>query len=256
MKSHQNPWSCLVAIALLSAFNLGLAKDEVREELHQTHSLTADGRFELSNVNGNIRITTWERNEVQIDAVKTARKQADLDAVKIEIEASKDRVQIKTRNPSGRKGENNSTSVEYTLRVPLQARLKKIDAVNGDILIENAQGEVEASSVNGRLTAKGLANEAKLATVNGRIEATVERLGKDQPISAETVNGPIVLTLPAGAAADVTAHSLNGSLRTDFDLTLVKHTPVGKDLSGKLGAGGTRVHASSVNGAIEIKKAD
>src|SRR5258706_20982 len=44
----------------------------VTEEFHQTYALAADGRVELDNINGAVHISSWDRNEVKVDAVKYA----------------------------------------------------------------------------------------------------------------------------------------------------------------------------------------
>src|SRR5260370_22538820 len=40
----------------------------------RTVPLQAGGSFELQNVNGSVEITGWDRNEVQIHAVKSAKR--------------------------------------------------------------------------------------------------------------------------------------------------------------------------------------
>ncbi len=49
------------------------------EEFHQTYTLGADGRVELDNINGAVHISTWDRNEVKVDAVKSADSKDRLD---------------------------------------------------------------------------------------------------------------------------------------------------------------------------------
>ena len=98
------------------------ASAEVTEDFHRTVPLSANGRVSLENINGNVTITGWERNEVQIDAVKKARDQQKLDEARIEVDASSDSVQIKTKYPEGRNN-NNPATVTYELHVPRNARL-------------------------------------------------------------------------------------------------------------------------------------
>jgi hypothetical protein len=45
---------------------------ELTEEFHQTYPLSATGRVALSNINGSVKISAWDRNEVKVDAVKRA----------------------------------------------------------------------------------------------------------------------------------------------------------------------------------------
>ncbi len=45
---------------------------------------------------------------------------------------------------------NNPASVHYTLHVPQNARLDKIDLVNGSLNVQRVSGEVKADLVNGK----------------------------------------------------------------------------------------------------------
>src|SRR5271169_6913661 len=75
------------------------AHAQVSQEFHRTVSLPANGRVSLDNVNGGAEITGWDRNEVQIDAVKQARDQQRLDEARIEVETGSDYVKIRTEYP-------------------------------------------------------------------------------------------------------------------------------------------------------------
>ena len=42
------------------------------EKFEQTYPLSANGRVSVSNVNGSIVVEAWDRNEVHLEATKTA----------------------------------------------------------------------------------------------------------------------------------------------------------------------------------------
>src|ERR1017187_4378070 len=67
----------------------------LREEFHQTYALTAEGRVEPDNINGPVHISSWDRNEVKVDAVKYADTKERLDEAKIEIDARNDSISIR-----------------------------------------------------------------------------------------------------------------------------------------------------------------
>src|SRR5271166_2325174 len=67
------------------------------EEFHQTYALSPDGRVELDNINGAVHISSWDRNEVKVDAVKYADAKERLADARIEIDSDKDRLSIRTR---------------------------------------------------------------------------------------------------------------------------------------------------------------
>lgn len=140
------------------------------EEFHQTYALTADGRVELDNINGAVHISSWDRNEVKVDAVKYADTKERLDEAKIEIESGADHLSIRTKYPHYDQSWNwgshdNPASVEYTLTVPRTARLDEIKLINGSLDVTGMKGEVRASCINGRLEAQDLAGPARLSTI-------------------------------------------------------------------------------------------
>jgi DUF4097 and DUF4098 domain-containing protein YvlB len=225
------------------------------EEFHHVYPLSATGRLELNNINGAVRITAWDRNEVKVDAVKYAKSKERLDEAKIVVEAEADSISIRTEYPQhGRNSSNewdNPASVEYTLSVPRSARLDEIRLINGPLEIQGVTGEVHVSSINGKLSARGLAGQVRLSTINGKLEAGFERLG-DATIELSSVNGSVELAIPSDSKAELEASSLQGSIDDDFGLQ-VHHHFIGHNLRGELGGGGTRIKLSNVNGRIEVR---
>ena len=235
-------------------------QQELREEFHQTYPLAATGRVSLENINGAVHIKTWERNEVKVDAVKTAPTRERLIEAEIKIDSfGPESINIKTEYPRwtddrDRRHEE-PASVEYTLTMPRTARLESVELINGALDIDGLAGEVKASTINGRLKARGLTNEAKLSTINGSLEATFERLNTGQSIILNSVNGQIVLTIPSDASAQLRASTVHGNISNDFGLPVRRGEYVGRDLAGTLGSGGTRIKLGNVNGQIKIQHA-
>src|SRR5271169_1659415 len=125
-------WTISIGALMALALTLG-ASAQVTEDFHRTVPLSATGRVSLENINGNVTITGWERNEVQIDAVKKANSQEKLDEARIEVDASSDSVNIKTHYPD-RHNNNNPATVTYELHVPHTAKLDNIELINGSLI--------------------------------------------------------------------------------------------------------------------------
>jgi len=248
----------LCALLLVVAQGHASNRRAYTEEFHQTYPLAAGGRIELDNINGDVHITTWDRNEVKVDAVKYAGTKERLDEARIEVEGASDSVSIRTKYPDHNHtfngGWNDPAGVEYTLSVPRNARLDEIKLINGALDIHGVAAEVRASCINGRMIAEGLQGRAKLESVNGRMEARFERVG-ESPIELSSVNGSIDLTLPSDAKAELEASTVSGGIDDDFGLHVRRHRFVGQDLRGELGGGGTHIRLSNVNGRIEIRHA-
>jgi len=258
-------WSGVVlgtAYALF-AFALSAHASEHRgaltEEFHQTYALTPDGRVELDNINGAVHISSWDRNEVKVDAVKYADTKERLDEAKIEIDSGKDYLAIRTKYRDHEVNfnwgsHNNPAGVEYTLTVPRTVRLDEIKLINGSLDVAGVSGEVRASCINGRLEARDLAGRAQLSTVNGRLEARFEQLASNW-VELNSVNGSVDLTIPSDSQAEIEASTVSGGISNDLGLHVNHHQFVGHDLRGQLGSGGTHIKLQDVNGRVEIHHA-
>lgn len=244
----------ILAIALLTS---GSVLASVTEEETFSFKLNDGGRFGISNVNGSIVVTGGAGDGVEIIATKKADNQKDLDKIEIKISNTADEITVETElGESSRwfsRG-NNSGSVNYEVIVPVNTRLDSVETVNGGVNISGVNGKVAAESVNGEIEVSGLEGDVDLSTVNGRIDASFDRLGGQQRVKVETVNGRVTLYLPPDADVEVSADTLNGGINAgDFGLEADKGF-VGSDLNGKVGGGNARLNIDTVNGAIKIRK--
>lgn len=236
---------------------------EIRQEFHQTYPFSATGRVSVENLNGEVRIAAWDRNDVQVDAVKRAYKQERIDEAKIEVNAGAEAIRIRTEYPDWnqrftddeRGRHNNPAIVDYSITVPRKARLESIDLVNGSLEINGVEGDVKASSVNGRVVARGLLGVAKLSTVNGGLEATFANLDSARPITLNSVNGSVTVIIPSDANAVVRAGTVHGAISNDFGIKVHHGEYVGHELHGQIGQGGPLIKLGNVNGRILIKHA-
>jgi len=256
--------AALAALALTAAdATVNAQRPELTEEFHQSYPLAAGGRVSLSNINGAVKVQTWERAEVRVDAVKRAHTAERLREAQIKVDASSNRVRIETDYPhstltwNNRDGERheNPATVDYTLTVPRGVNIDEINLINGDLDIEGVEGPVKASSINGGLTASGLSGPVNLSVINGKLDATLDRLGDSGSANLQSVNGPLVVTLPSDANARVRANTVHGGISNDFDLPVRVGEYVGRDLEGRIGQGGANVRLSNVNGPIQIRRA-
>jgi DUF4097 and DUF4098 domain-containing protein YvlB len=254
--------SAIAAIFLIPSALGSDRSGSFTEEFHKVYPLSAQGRVEIANINGPVHITGWDRNEVKVDAVKSAWSKERLDEARIEVHAEQDEISIRTEYPEhdrtfnfgGDDEHNNPARVEYTISVPRQARLDKINLVNGRLEIQDVAGEVHASCVNGRIQAHNLQGAVQLETVNGELDASVDQLPSSE-LKLSSVNGRLRVTLPSDAKAELKASTVSGSISDEFGLPVTRHQYVGRSLHGQLGGGGTLVRLSNVNGTIEIRHA-
>jgi len=229
------------------------------EEFHQSYTISPAGHVDLDNINGSVHISSWDRNEVKVDAVKYADSKEWLNEVRIEIDAGRDYVSIHTRYPDRNHNLNwgshdNPAGVEYTLTVPRAVRLDEIKLINGSLDVTGVTGEVRASCINGKLDARNLSGRAELSTINGHLDARFDEL-TGSSVELSSVNGAVELTIPSDSKAEIEASTVSGGIDNDFGLHVNHHRFVGHDLRGELGNGGPRIKLGNVNGRIEIRHA-
>lgn len=233
------------------------ASAEVTEHFSQTYPLAANGAVSLTNLNGDIEVVGWDKNEVSIKAEKSARDEEDLKKIEIIVEATADHVSIKTKHHKRddeswwRRHGNTFGAVRYTVRVPAQLRRLKIDAMNSNISTEKVSADVKLETMNGRIRAVGLTGNAELDTMNGRISASFDRLTAGQKVSVDTMNGQCEVFVPADASARVAASSLNGRVSSELPMTIEKSSR--RSLRGALGKGEGSLSLDSMNGSLSIR---
>jgi DUF4097 and DUF4098 domain-containing protein YvlB len=236
---------------------------EERDEFHQTYPLSANGRVSVENLNGAVQIKVWDRDAVQVDAVRRAYRKERLQEAKIDVYTTPESIRIKTVYPDwdqtftdDEKGRyNNPAIVDYSLTVPRKVRLESVELVNGALDVDGVEGAVKASSINGKVVARGLMGESRLSTVNGNLEATFTQLNDSTPLSLSSVNGNVVLVIPSDSNAIVRAGTVHGSITNDFGIEVQHGEYVGHELYGQVGNGGPRIRLGNVNGGISIRHA-
>jgi DUF4097 and DUF4098 domain-containing protein YvlB len=221
----------------------------ISKDFNQTYPLQPGGSFELQNVNGPVEVQGWDRNEVEIHAVKTAKqKEADLDRVSIEVSAKPASVSVVTRYPQN---EGVEVAVEYTIHVPYGARVEHIATVNGTLTVTGIEAVEDLHTVNGNIDVFDGGADVHARTTNGNIHLELAHLRNDSGTTAETTNGSVLLAVPSNTEANIEARSMNGNFFSELPLSL-ESSQRPREIHGKLGKGGAPIHLRTVNGAIRI----
>lgn len=239
----------LLGLVLLGTAAAQAGAGPVNEEFVRTLPLPSGGVFMLTNVNGSIEVEAWEKQEVEIRARKTTRgSTADLNRVKIVVESQPGEVSVHTLYPES---EGLEVSVEYHIRVPAHVILKRVETVNGSVHARGVEGSGLLRSVNGNVELLEGAGRFDARSTNGNVHIELNQLPPGSPISIETVNGSVVLALPADANAELDILSMNGDFRSELPVML-RGRLSSRDFHGQLGRGGDAVKVRTVNGGIRV----
>jgi len=216
----------------------------------RTYPLKSGGEFVLENVNGSVRVEGWDRNEVEVCAVKTAQNDPrDVDRVEIEVESQPYKVDVHTRYPDG---QGAGVAVEYHIRVPSRVLLGSVHTVNGSLIVRGIDGGGELRSVNGDVEVLESSGRFNAKTTNGNLRLELRELGDGAPMNLETVNGSVELGLPWDARADLNLRNMNGDLYSEFPVTSTTALPGSQAFHGRLGRGGGAISVRTVNGGIRL----
>ncbi len=221
----------------------------ISKEFNQSYPLQPGGSFELQNVNGTVEVQGWDRNEVEVRAVKTAKqKESDLERVSIEVDAKPDAVSVATRYPQN---EGVEVTVDYTIHVPHSARVEHIGTVNGTLRIAGVELVEDLHTVNGNIEVFESGGSVHAHTTNGNVHLELAHLQDKTGATAETTNGSLVLAVPSDMQANVEARCLNGNFYSELPITM-ESTQRPREMHGKLGRGGAPINLRTVNGGIRV----
>jgi hypothetical protein len=236
---------CLPLVGALSATS-GYA---ISKDFDQTYPLQPCGTFELQNVNGPVDVQGWDRNEVEIHAVKTAKQQqSDLERVSIEVEARPDAIAVTTRYPQN---EGVEVAVAYTIHLPHRVHIEHVGTVNGTLRIAGLDNLEDLHTVNGDIEVFEAGGNVHARTTNGNVRLELAHAPDKAGASAETTNGSLVIAVPSDLQAEIEAKCLNGNFYSELPITM-ESTERPREMRGKLGGGGVPIHLRTVNGGIRL----
>lgn len=238
--------------ALLALASLGLAADV--KTFHQMLPLEANGRFTLETYKGSIRISAWDKPQVEIDA----RIEADLSGGRavpvedVEIRADGGGGSVSVHTDYRRQGWNdgNLPFVHYTIHMPRGAALHVKD-YKSESDIAGVEGDVEFETYKGTARIEGLRRGVSLQTYKGDIRAILAAMAG--PANVETYKGTIDMTVPRASRFNIDADL---ERRATFDCAFPVTIRAGRQRSHfrtAVNGGGPELHVRSYRGDIRLR---
>jgi hypothetical protein len=253
--------SVAAGVALLSvslgACDLAMSgfHEEARESFDKTYPLAANGRLEIVNTNGSIKVDPSEGSQVEIHAERIAHAATQqgakelLQKASIKEDIAADRVHLESKMQSGF-GFHGSIEVRYTVRVPANAIVDLRDT-NGRIEARGLTKQTTLSTTNGQIIGSRLGGEVHVSTTNGGVDLDMQSVTED--IEASTTNGGISVQIPSDSSAEVSARVTNGHIGVE-GLSAMKADDGNsrRRFNGRLNGGGHAIRLETTNGGITI----
>ncbi|UCD06272.1 MAG: hypothetical protein JSV98_03320 [candidate division WOR-3 bacterium] len=243
---------------------------EKTEEFRQTYSVPSGTKVQVKNANGEIKISKWSEDYVEVYAEKKTNYGED-ELAKVNIEVTVDDV-MKIRTKYLEK--NVRVSVKYDIKVPEGVTVQEVRTSNGEIELNGTAGNTKAMTSNGEIYVFDVEGIVSLETSNGEIEVrrtsgVLEANTSNGEVHVEvhsipedgtnisSSNGSIDVYISDEVNADLRAATSMGNvhlkdleLRSRFKVTSQASTL----LTGEIGRGGGLISVSTSNGEIELHR--
>lgn len=187
MKKHINPFKCLALLVFALAPFLSMANTgdnvEKKRTISKSYTVGPDDRLSIENSFGNIIVTTWDKNEIQVDieigvhANSDERAQRMMDQINVTDHQNGKEIGFKTEIGNMGKGkdkdnggeDNRKFYVDYKVSMPSRNPLR-IENSFGKINIPDFAGTANLTSKFGELTTGKIPNARTIHVEFGKAE--------------------------------------------------------------------------------------
>lgn len=210
----------------------------------------------LEGFNGTIQVegrpdsTASVRIEKKASGLSQSAADSLLDAIAIEESRTRQghRLRVFSDQPSA--------SADIYLSMPYKTALT-IETGNSNVEVEAMAAPVDINLEQGAVRIKGAADDLDVRTGNGNIDVDMVGFPDSTDVRLRTVNGQIMLSLPARVPGTLRADAKIGTVAlSGFELEDPKETrtTTGIFQEGRIGEGKGRIRLSTENGSIEVAK--
>ena len=254
----------------------------VGEQETSEKTLTLSGqpmRLVVDNLDGYVHVKGGSGSQVHVVAHKTIRAETPSDLTRAKSEVRLDMteepgsVSIEYNAPWRCRNNCNGCcnerrrfyEVTYDIDVeaPRPARAD-ISTVNGDLRIDQIDGDFDVHGVNGGIVMDAIAGSGDVHTVNGPVTVHFSR-NPLRPCSFKSVNGALDAFFQPGLSADLLFKTFNGQVYSDFDVAPLP-VPAGqterkngmfvyrsnRQSGARAGHGGPQLNFETLNGSIRL----
>lgn len=174
------------------------------------------------------------------------------DGIEADVEATAVSGNIELRDIGGRakveavSGHVRASAVRGGIHIDATSGLVTLSDIDGEVIVDNTSGTITLTRIRSKLV--------RAETISGdvRFQGAIESSGRYDFASH---SGSIRLELPASTSAQLTLSTFNGTLSSDFPITLDPRSRSSeKRLEFRLGNGGARLSAETFSGNISITR--
>jgi hypothetical protein len=224
---------------------------------HKSLDLKPGGAVALENTAGDIEISGWKNDQVEISAERGRESPRSagiyildrrFSSPDVRVQSTGDTVRIRTTK-SGY--EDKRGVVDYVLRVPHSINLDSVRNSRGRIAVSDIYGRSFLEAEEGEIKIGNYSGSLDVRLGSGAVEAELLDLRPQDSVRIRVERGDIVLLLEPGVAAQLVADAPEGSVHSEFELG--QALPA-KKVTAQLGEGQASVELTALKGDIWIRK--
>jgi DUF4097 and DUF4098 domain-containing protein YvlB len=256
--------------------------------------LARNGAVEIQLHAGEIIVTGWSRSEVKVRAESErgqVRVDASPSYIEIGTRGVRSRhgdTRVEVSVPEGTrltvaagsadvsvrgvKGEVDVTTTTGDVVIDDASTRVSFESMSGDVQISRVQGDLRGEAMSGEIGVTDVSGGVEIETVSG--DLTLHNV-RSRSVRAESVSGSVEfegrterggrydfashsgdvrLVLPQTLGALISVETFNGTIDSDFPITLNPGQRHGREFEFQVGDGGARIGASSFSGGIYIQR--
>jgi hypothetical protein len=266
MKNKMFRLSLISALFVLAAFATATAQD-----FHKTYFPGPNGSLSIHNVSGDVRISGYNGEGIQVSAYKEGR---DQDRVEVEDLSQGNRVDLRARYQNCHHCSTNA-SIRFEVQVPRSVSYNfeeietasgnvningvtgriRVNTASGDVFVQDVNGFINANTASGKMEVREVAGAVKASTASGDVNVEMARVEGSENLVFSTASGDIHVKMPTSLDADVSMSTSSGEIKTDFPLE-VRRDGYGPQRSarGRLGSGARLLRISTASGSIDLMR--
>ena len=208
--------------------------------INQRAAADPGGAVEISNVAGTVRVTGWDRNEVEV----TGELGEGTERLDFAVIDKVTRVKVILPNRS-----NNVEDTDLVVRIPMASRLA-VTTVSADIEVQDVTGAQRLQTVSADIRTEAAAEDVECKSVSG--DVAVNGSGKKALVTITTVSGDAMALKVAG---EVNANTVSGNLTLGLGETTrsrLRSTSGDLTMASVLAADG-RLDIESISGDVRLE---
>jgi hypothetical protein len=148
-----------------------------------------------------------------------------------------------------------SHNAEFKIKMPRALALTVKTEAGGDLAVSQVDGDLDISNMNGDVHLQGITGSAIVNTMNGEVHAVYTK-APTKLVAITSMNGEVVLSVPADTKANVRLRTHNGAILTDFSDAALKTKTEGSSGGSysRYGADAARAAAEATRAALRIAR--